>query len=72
MTKIFAEGRNKELLKGFERRRNLSLQEFQKCAEKQYLTEGEDNQIMEVDNIFEYMNSLGYSTLDEIRKKYNI
>ena len=61
--------RNEELLKEFEERRNLSLEECQEYIKKQYLAENEGNQVMEVDNIFEYMNSLGYSTLEELRKK---
>lgn len=64
--------RNEELLKEFEERRNLSLEECQEYIKKQYLAENEGNQVMEVDNIFEYMNSLGYSTLEELRKKYDI
>lgn len=64
--------RNEEVLKEFEERRNLSLAECQEYIKKQYLAENEWNQVMEVDNIFEYMNSLGYSTLEELRKKYDI
>ena len=62
--------RNEELLKEFEKRRRFSLKEFQEYLEKQRLTEDEDNQVIEVDNIYEYMHSLGYSTLDEIKEKY--
>lgn len=63
---------NEKKLKGFERIRNFTLEECQEYIENQYLNESEDKQIMEVDDIFEYMKSLGYSTIDEIKEKYNL
>ena len=63
---------NEELIKEFEQRRNYTLEEREKYINKRYLTEDINEQIMEVDNIFEYMNSLGYSTLEEIREKLNL
>ena len=64
--------KNEELLKEFEKRRKFSLKECQEYIEKHRLTEDDDNQVIEVDNLFEYMHSLGYSTLDEIKEIYNI
>lgn len=63
---------NEELLKEFETRRNLTIEECQDYIKNNCITENENNQIMEVDDIYEYMHSLGYSTLDEIKEKYNI
>ena len=63
---------NDELIKEFESRRNLSLEEWQELMKKQCLSDDTEIQIMEVDDLFEYMHSLGYSTLDEIKEKYGI
>lgn len=63
---------NDELIKEFESRRNLSLEEWQELMKKQSLSDDTEIQIMEVDDLFEYMHSLGYSTLDEIKGKYGI
>jgi len=64
---------NEELIKEFERNRKLSLQECQDYINSHPLNEAiEDEQIMEVDDIHEYMKSLGYSTIEEIKEKYNI
>lgn len=63
---------NEELIKEFEARRNFMLEECQEYIRTQCQSENEESQIMEVDNIFEYMKSLGYSTLDEIKEKYNL
>ena len=63
---------NDELIKEFESRRNLSLEEWQELMKKQSLSDDTEIQIMEVDDLFEYMHSLGYSTLDEIKEKYGI
>ena len=65
---------NDELIKEFETRRNFTFEERKKYMENDCLTESanEQEQIMEVDNIFHYMKSLGYSTLDEIEEKYNL
>lgn len=62
---------NEELIKEFEARRNFSLEECKAYINKE-LSEYESQQIMEVDNIFEYMKSLGYLSLDEIKEKYNL
>lgn len=63
---------NDEHIKEFESRRNLSLEEWQELMKKQSLSDDTEIQIMEVDDLFEYMHSLGYSTLDEIKEKYGI
>lgn len=63
---------NDELLKEFERRRKFNVKEQMDYISNQSLNESEETQVLEVDNIFEYMKSLGYSTLEEISKKYNI
>lgn len=64
---------NDELIKEFEKNRSLSLQECQDYIKSHALNEAkEGEQIMEVDDIHEYMNSLGYSTIEEIKEKYNI
>lgn len=63
---------NDELLKEFERRRKFNVKEQMDYISNQSLNESQETQILEVDNIFEYMKSLGYSTLEEISKKYNI
>lgn len=72
MGKRIIKSSNEELLKEFEKRRKFSLSEWQEYIKKQSLTESENNQILEVDNIFEYMDSLGYSTLDGIKDKYSL
>lgn len=63
---------NDGLIKEFEKRRNFTLEECENHIKKDCLTEGIYEQIIEVDNIFEYMKSLGYSTLNEIKGKYNL
>ena len=64
---------NEELIKAFERNRNLNLQECQDYIKRHQINEAQDDrQIMEVDDIYEYMKSLGYSTLDEIKEKYDL
>lgn len=62
---------NEELFKEFEARRNFSLEECEAYINKG-LSECESEQIMEVDNTFEYMKTLGYLSLDEIKEKYNL
>lgn len=63
---------NDELIKEFEKRRNFTLEECENLIKRDCLTGGIDEQIIEADNIFEYMKSLGYSTLNEIKEKYNL
>lgn len=63
---------NEELIKEFEARRHFTLEECLEYIRTQCHSENDESQIMEVDNIFEYMKSLGYSTLDEIKEKYNL
>lgn len=63
---------NDELIKEFEARRNYTIEECENYINEGCLNESTNEQIMEVDNIFEYMKSLGYSTLDEIKEKYNL
>lgn len=63
---------NDELLKEFEIRRKFNVNEQMDYINNQSLNESEETQILEVGNIFEYMKSFGYSTLEEISKKYNI
>lgn len=63
---------NEELLKEFEKRRNFTIEEYRDFIQNNLITESENNQILEVDDLYEYMHSLGYSTLDEIKEKYNI
>lgn len=63
---------NEELLKEFERRRKYNVKEHMDFINSQCQTETEEPQIIVVDNIFEYMKSLGYSTLEEISKKYKL
>ena len=63
---------NDELIKEFEDRRNFTIEECENYIQNDSLTECTNEQIMEVDNIFDYMKSLGYSTLDEIKDKYNL
>ncbi len=63
---------NETLIKEFEARRNFTLEECEEYIKENCLTESTNEQIMEVDNIFEYMKSLGYSTLNEIKEKYNL
>lgn len=60
---------NEELIKEFEARRNFTLEECERYIKENCLTDNTDEQIIEVDDIFEYMKSLGYSTLDEINEK---
>jgi hypothetical protein len=63
---------NDELIKEFEDRRNFTIEECENYIQNDCLAECTNEQIMEVDNIFDYMKSLGYSTLDEIKDKYNL
>lgn len=64
---------NDELIKEFERNRKMNIQECQDYINTHPLIEAkEDEQIMVVDDIHEYMKSLGYSTIEEIKEKYNI
>lgn len=64
---------NEELVKEFERRRTFSMEECQKYINTQQLNESKDDeQVIEVDDIFEYMRSLGYSTINEIKEKFNL
>ena len=64
---------NEEDKRHFERRRNFTLQECQDYINGHKLNEGqEDEQVLEVDDLEEYMKSLGYSTFDEIKEKYQL
>ena len=44
---------NDKIIKEFEDRRNLSFEEGLGLMKKQHITENAENDIMEVDNIFE-------------------
>lgn len=63
---------NDELIKEFEDRRDFTFEECENYLQNNSLTESTNVQIMEVDNIFDYMKSLGYLTLDEIKDNYNL
>jgi hypothetical protein len=63
---------NYELIKEFEYRRDFTFEECKNYIQNNSLTESTNVQIMEVDNIFDYMKSLGYLTLDEIKDNYNL
>lgn len=63
---------NEFLLREFEARRNFTSEEFQAYINEQRLNENDDNQIIVVDDIFDYMASLGYSTLDKIKEAYHL
>ena len=64
---------NEELINEFERNRTFNLKECQDYISGKCLNEVQkDEQIMEVDDIYEYMKTLGYSTLEDIKEKYDL
>lgn len=65
---------NEELLKDFEAHRHMSLEEWENEIVKRMLRKEDDSDIQPiiVDDLDAYMESLGFSSLEKIKEKYNL
>ena len=64
---------NKELLKEFETHRQMSIEEWKDEINKRRLLKENNGDVQPiiVDDLDEYMKSLGFSALEKIKEEYN-
>ena len=65
---------NKELLKEFETHRQMSIEEWKDEINKRRLLKENNGDVQPiiVDDLDEYMKSLGFSALKKIKEEYNV
>ena len=65
---------NKELLKEFEAHRQMSIEEWKDEINKRRLLKENNGDVQPiiVDDLDEYMKSLGFSALEKIKEEYNV
>lgn len=65
---------NKELLKEFETHRQMSIEEWKDEINKRRLLKENNGDVQPiiVDDLDEYMKSLGFSALEKIKEEYNV